>query len=264
MTDTYSVCTAVNQDSNFSLAEGGKTDKNAASPAQRILVIDDDVELCELVTEYLAPDGFQVAAVHNGIQGAEMALSGEFALIILDLMLPGIEGYEVLRRIRSRSSIPVIMLSARGEDSDRIRGLETRADDYVPKPFNPRELAARIHAVLRRASARAEENARSAPRRIVLGDVALDAGARAVRCGNRGVEFTSVEFDLLELFLATPGHVITREELARAALGRELAPLDRSIDVHVSNLRKKLGPLPDGGERIKAIRSAGYLYVTLS
>jgi two-component system, OmpR family, response regulator CpxR len=258
------VRTNLNQDNNLSLAQGSKTDKSTACPAQRVLVVDDDVELCELVAEYLAPDGFHVTAVHNGIQGAERALSGEFALIVLDLMLPGIEGYEVLRRIRSKSRIPVIMLSARGEDSDRIRGLETGADDYVPKPFNPRELAARIHAVLRRTTAEAAQIARLTPGRLVLGDVTLDAGARLVRCGNREVDCTSVEFDLLEMFLKTPGRVILREELSRVVLGRELGAMDRSIDVHVSNLRKKLGPLPDGGERIKPIRSAGYLYVISS
>lgn len=256
--------TNLNQDSNLSLAQGSKTEKSSVCPAQRVLVVDDDVELCELVAEYLAPDGFQVTAVHNGIQGAERALSGEFALIVLDLMLPGIEGYEVLRRIRSKSRIPVIMLSARGEDSDRIRGLETGADDYVPKPFNPHELAARIHAVLRRATAEAGEIARSTQGRLVLGDVTLDAGARLVRRGNREVDCTSVEFDLLEMFLKTPGRVILREELSRVVLGRELGAMGRSIDVHVSNLRKKLGPLPDGGERIKPIRSAGYLYVISS
>jgi len=254
----------LNQNTDISLMQGSKTEKLAACPVQRILVIDDDAELCELVTEYLAADGFGVSAAHDGIQGVELALSGKFALIVLDLMLPGIEGYEVLSRIRSRSAIPVIMLSARGEDSDRIRGLETGADDYVPKPFNPRELAARIHAVLRRASSRAEGNAPSAPGRIVLRDVVLDMGARSVRCGIREVELTSVEFDLLQVFLKTPGMLIPREELARAVLGRELGPLDRSIDVHVSNLRRKLGSFPDGGERIKAIRSAGYLYAAPS
>jgi DNA-binding response OmpR family regulator len=258
------VRTNLNQDRNLSLPQGSKTDKSSACPAQRILVVDDDGELCELVAEYLAADGFQVAAVHNGIQGVEEALSGEFELVVLDLMLPGIEGYEVLRRIRSQSSIPVIMLSARGEETDRIRGLETGADDYLPKPFNPHELAARIHAVLRRASARAAEIVQSAPGRVVLGDVTLDAGARLVLCRNQEVDCTSVEFDLLEVFLRNPGRVIPRGELSRAVLGRELGPLDRSIDVHVSNLRKKLGPLLDGGERIKTIRSAGYLYVTPS
>jgi two-component system response regulator CpxR len=254
----------VSENTEISLVQSSKTGKLAAFPVQRILIIDDDVELCELVTEYLASDGYDVAAVHNGIPGVERALSGEFALVVLDLMLPGIEGYEVLRRIRSRSSIPVIMLSARGEESDRIRGLETGADDYVPKPFNPRELAARIHAVLRRAPARAKGTVTSAPGRIALGDVVLDVGARSIRCGIREVGLTSVEFDLLVVFLKTPGRVILREELARAVLGRELGTLDRSVDVHVSNLRKKLGALPDGRERIKAIRSSGYLYAAPS
>jgi two-component system response regulator CpxR len=254
----------LSENTEISLVQGSKTEELAACTVQRILVIDDDVELCELVTEYLAHDGCDVAAVHNGIQGVERALSGEFALVVLDLMLPGIEGYEVLHRIRSRSSIPVIMLSARGEESDRILGLETGADDYVPKPFNPRELTARIHAVLRRVPARAVGNATLAPGRIVLGDVLLDVGARSIRCGTRPVELTSVEFDLLKVFLKTPGRVIPREDLARAVLGRELGTLDRSVDVHVSNLRKKLGALPDGGERIKAIRSTGYLYAAPS
>ena len=254
----------LNQDSHLSPVQDSKTGKDAAISLQRILVVDDDVELCELVTEYLAPDGFQVEAVYNGLHGVDRALSGEFALVVLDLMLPGIHGYEVLGRIRSKSSLPVIMLSARGEDSDRIRGLETGADDYVAKPFNPRELAARIHAVLRRASARAAYLQSSTPGRVMVGDITLDAGARLVRCGNREVDCTSVEFDLLEVFLKAPGRVIPREELAREVLGRELGTMDRSIDVHVSNLRKKLGPLADGGERIKPIRSAGYLYATPS
>jgi DNA-binding response OmpR family regulator len=255
------VGTNLNQDGRPWLAHGGKNRQGAAGPAQRILIVDDDVELCELVAEYLLSDGFQVTAVNNGIQGAKAAVSGEFVMVVLDLMLPGIQGYEVLRRVRSKSSIPVIMLSARGEDSDRILGLETGADDYLPKPFNPRELSARIHAVLRRASVRAAEVTQAVPGRVVYGDVTLDPGARIVCCGNREVDCTGVEFDLLAVFLKTPGRVIPREELARTVLGRELGPFDRSIDVHVSNLRRKLGLLFDGGERIKSIRSSGYLYV---
>src|SRR5216683_6368228 len=239
-----------------------KTEKGGPTPVQRVLVVDDDVELCELVAEYLAPDGFTVVAVHDGIKGVERALSGEFVLIILDLMLPGIEGYEVLRRIRSQSKVPVIMLTARGEDSDRIRGLETGADDYVPKPFNPRELAARMHAVLRRASSGGHGVTPQIPDRIIVGDLKLNEGARSVWRGDQEIELTSVEFDLLEFFLKSPGRVITRKELARAVFGRDLGRFDRSIDVHVSAIRRKLGPTLDGGERIKAIRSAGYLYAT--
>jgi len=235
--------------------------KIAVSPAQRILVVDDDVELCQLLTNYLAHDGFQIAAVHNGVEGLERALTGEFELVILDLMLPGMDGAEVLSGIRRRSGVPVIMLSARGEDPDRIRGLEGGADDYVPKPFNPRELTARIHSVLRRVSKAGGSAIGPSPERIALGDVELDPGSRSVRRGNRVVDLTSVEFDLLESFFKAPGRVVPREDLTRDVLGRELGPLDRSIDVHVSNLRKKLGPTADGGERIKAVRSVGYLYV---
>jgi len=226
---------------------------------QKLLVVDDDVELCELLSEYLQPEGFQVESVHDGRQGVDRCLSGKFALLILDVMLPGLKGFEVLRRIRAQSRIPVVMLTAKGDDVDRILGLESGADDYVPKPFNPRELLARIQAVLRRSSAASEA---FLPRhdRIGLGDVEFDSGARTVRCRNRTVDLTSMEFDLLALFLKAPGQVIPREEMVAKVLGHELAPFDRSIDVHVSNLRKKLGSTRDGTERIKAIRSVGYVY----
>src|ERR1700726_1840597 len=174
------------------LVRQNTAEKIVSSQTQRILVIDDDVELCQLLTNYLAHDGFKTTAVHNGSEGLILALSGEFALVILDLMLPGMDGTKVLSQIRSRSGLPVIMLSARGEDSDRIMGLEGGADDYVPKPFNPRELAARIRAVLRRAL----PGHRSIPEQIHLGDLEVNLGARLVRCGNRVVELTSVEFDL--------------------------------------------------------------------
>jgi len=233
-------------------------------PVQRILVVDDDAELCELIAEYLKPEGFEVHAVHNGKHGVEQALTGDFALIVLDVMLPGLRGFDALRRIRARSETPVIMLTARGDDVDRILGLESGADDYVPKPFNPRELAARIQAVLRRAAGKVASAGVDAGdevnERIALGDVELDRGTRFVRRGNREVELTSVEFDLLAIFLKAPGRVISRDELVKNVLGRELAPFDRSIDVHVSNLRRKLGPGPEGAERIKAIRSVGYVY----
>jgi DNA-binding response OmpR family regulator len=243
------------------LVRDNTAEKTVPSQTLRILVIDDDVELCQLLTNYLAHDGFHTEAVHDGIQGLERALSGEFALVILDLMLPGMDGTEVLSRIRSRSGLPIIMLSARGEDADRIHGLEGGADDYVPKPFNPRELSARIHSVLRRFSGTQNPAVGSSPGRVLIGDVELDSGSRSVRKGYRIVDVTSVEFDLLEAFFKAPGRVIPREELTRVVLGRELGALDRSIDVHVSNLRRKLGPTLEGSERIKAVRSVGYLYV---
>jgi two-component system response regulator CpxR len=218
------------------------------------------VELCELVGQYLRSQGVEVDATHDGAAGVETALGGEYSLVILDVMLPGIRGFEALRQIRAKSAIPVIMLTAHGDDVDRIVGLEIGADDYLPKPFNPRELAARIHAVLRRSASGAakELGGRGA---IVLDDIRLDTRARSARQNTRDVELTSVEFELLALFFKSPGQVLPREELVKNALGRELEPSDRSLDVHISNLRKKLGPCEDGSERIRAIRNVGYVYV---
>ena len=238
-----------------------KPSADADHPARRILIIDDDVELCELIAEFLEPDNFQIEAVHSGTKGLEMALHQNFDLIVLDVMLPGTRGFDVLQRIRVNSRVPVIMLTARGEDVDRILGLEIGADDYVPKPFNPRELAARIHAVLRRTVPPVPLSAVAVPAEpLRLGDIDFDPGSRTVRRCNKEIELTTAEFDLLGVFLRSPAVVISREDLGRQVLGRELTPFDRSIDVHVSNLRKKLGVLPDGKERIKAIRSVGYLY----
>jgi len=238
-----------------------KASADADHLARRILIIDDDVELCELIAEFLEPENFQIEAVHSGTRGLELALNQNFDLIVLDVMLPGTRGFDVLQRIRVNSRVPVIMLTARGEDVDRILGLEIGADDYVPKPFNPRELAARIHAVLRRTVPPAPLSAVAVPsERLRLGDIDFDPGSRTVRRSDKEIELTTAEFDLLGVFLRCPAVVISREDLGRQVLGRELTPFDRSIDVHVSNLRKKLGVLPDGKERIKAIRSVGYLY----
>jgi two-component system, OmpR family, response regulator CpxR len=227
---------------------------------QRVLVIDDDVELCELLAQYLKAEGFDLEAVTSGEQGVARALSGEPVLVVLDVMLPGMQGFEVLRQIRAQSYIPVLMLTARGDDFDRILGLELGADDYLPKPFNPRELAARIRAILRRAKPQSAELAPQLPEPILLADLELDHGARVVRRGGEPVNLTTVEFQLLEVLLRAAGRVMTREVLVREALGRDFSPFDRSIDVHVSNLRKKLGPHPDGTERIKGVRGFGYLY----
>lgn len=225
----------------------------------RILLIDDDEELCELVIEYLKPEGFEVEAVHRGEQGIARALSGEFAFVLLDVMLPGANGFEVLRRVRAQSKVPVLMLTARDEDVDRIVGLELGADDYLPKPFNPRELVARIRAILRRS--RTEP---SAPpineERVVLGDVELDKGARIVRRGGELIELTTVEFDLLDLLLRAAGRVVRREEIVNQVLGRKFMHFDRSVDMHVSNLRKKLGHRFGETERIRSVRGVGYIY----
>jgi two-component system response regulator CpxR len=227
---------------------------------RRLLIIDDDVELCELLAEYLQPEGFQVEAVHTGTEAVEKALTGNYALLVLDVMLPGLRGFDVLQKIRATSRIPVIMLTARGEDVDRILGLEIGADDYLPKPFNPRELAARIQAVLRRTDETKARGASGGEELVRVGDLELSPASRVVRRNNHEVDLTAVEFDLLKLFLSSPGVVLEREYLAHSVLGRNLTSFDRSIDVHVSNLRRKLGWAPDGGERIKAVRGAGYLY----
>src|SRR5271169_1313926 len=237
-----------------------QTDIPDALSAMRILIVDDDVELCELVGQYLTSQGFQIESVHDGSLGLERSLSGAYSLIVLDVMLPGMRGFEVLRKIRAKSAIPVIMLTAHGDDVDRIVGLEIGADDYLPKPYNPRELAARIHAVLRR-TAPGPARELVAPVSILLDDVRLDTRSRSARHNTRDVDLTSAEFELLALFFKAPGQVLSRDDLVKSALGRELEPSDRSLDVHISNLRKKLGTCPDGTERIRAIRNVGYVYV---
>jgi two-component system response regulator CpxR len=226
-----------------------------------VLIIDDDAELCELVGEFLEGEGFEVESVHDGVTGVERCAQSEPELVILDVMLPGLGGFEVLKRLRERSRVPVIMLTARGEEVDRIIGLEMGADDYLPKPFNPRELAARIRAILRRISAAV---ATGEPEVLGAGDLAMDLGTRGVRSAGAEVELTGAEFAVLETLVRAAGTVVTRDDLSRRALGRRASAFDRSLDVHLSNLRRKLGPLPDGGERIKTVRGVGYLYVKRS
>jgi len=228
-----------------------------------ILIIDDDKDLCDLLKDYFAPEGFEVEALHNGLEGAERALAGGYSLVVLDVMLPGINGFEVLRRVRAASHIPVLMLTARGEDVDRIVGLEIGADDYLPKPFNPRELVARIRAVLRRAeSAPVQQQAPADPGRLAVGDVELVSGTRTVLRAGEKIDLTTVEYSILEVLLRQAGQVVSRDDLVKQGMGRNLNAYDRSIDVHVSSLRRKLGAAGDGSERIKTIRSIGYLYTT--
>jgi two-component system, OmpR family, response regulator CpxR len=223
---------------------------------EEILIIDDDVALCELVIEYLEPLGFHVEAVHRGDTGAALALDGRHSIVVLDVMLPGLNGLDVLRQIRTVSKIPVLMLTARGDDVDRIVGLEIGADDYLPKPFNPRELAARIRAILRRTSGtQSQETAR-----LAVGDLEMETGTRVVRRMGAVVDLTAVEFDVLEKLLRAGGKILTREELCKQVLGRSSSPFDRSIDMHISNLRKKLGHRVGGSERIQTVRGVGYIY----
>lgn len=232
--------------------------KDTAVP---LLLIDDDRELCELLVEYLRPDGFDVEAVHDAEHGLERALSGGHTLIVLDVMLPGFSGFELLRRLRTRSGKPVLMLTGRGDPVDRVTGLETGADDYLPKPFDAHELVARIRAILRRVR-QPIDSPGSVPRnsRLIVGDIELDIGARTVRRCGVPVELTSVEFGLLEVLLSAAGQLVCRGDLCRRVLGRDLVPYDRSIDVHVSSLRKKLGHTIHQQERIKAVRGRGYIY----
>jgi two-component system response regulator CpxR len=220
----------------------------------QILVIDDDVELCDLLREYLGAEGFGVDAVHDGREGLTRAGHGSYAQIVLDVMLPGLSGFDVLRRLRETSPVPVLMLTARGEDIDRIVGLEMGADDYLAKPFNPRELVARIRAIQRRVDRDARGDV------LVVGDVELRTSARTAKRKGEDIALTTAEFTLLEVLLRDAGRVVSRDDLCERVLGRRFSPYDRSIDVHVSNLRKKLGPDARGRDRIKTVRGHGYLY----
>ncbi len=230
----------------------------------RLLVIDDDLEFCELLSDFLKNEGFEVEVIHDGREGLQEAsrAEGEYDLILLDIMLPGMNGFEILRHIRSRLNTPVLMLTARNQEVDRIVGLEIGADDFLVKPFNPRELVARVRAILRRTKPQSDgrfEDMRM-PGKIVLGDIELDMGTRVVYRGGRRIELTAVEFNFLEMLLKAAGYIVTREQLSKGILGRSLTAYDRSLDVHVSNLRKKLGHQINGIDRIKTVRGIGYIY----
>ncbi|MEE4296601.1 MAG: response regulator transcription factor [Wenzhouxiangella sp.] len=221
--------------------------------AERVLIVDDDQDLAAMLVEYLGADGWQVDTAATGPAGLEAALSGACDVVILDIMLPGMNGLEVLRSLRAKSQVPVIMLTARGDDTDRIVGLELGADDYLPKPFNPRELGARLRAITRRVHGGADSTW------LELHGLRLNATERSVTVDGQPLELTGAEFALLEAFLNRPGEVISKDDLARHALGRELHGLDRSIDTHVSRLRSKLPESARERIRIQAIRGRGYL-----
>lgn len=227
----------------------------------KVLIIDDDEELCELVSEYLGVEGFDAESVNDGEAGLKKALSGDYEMAILDVMLPKMDGFEVLRNLRKESKLPVIMLTARGDDMERIVGLEIGADDYLPKPFNPRELAARLRAVLRRTAEPA--NSDQLGETIELDDIVISSSSRVATLSGKEVSLTSVEFELLFELLRKAGNVVRKEDLSEAVLDRKLSPFDRSLDMHISNLRKKLGSRKDGSTRIKTIRSVGYIYTVI-
>ena len=224
----------------------------------KVLIIDDDEELCDLVSEYLTVEGFATTAVHDGETGLKQALTGDYDLAILDVMMPKLNGFDVLRNLREKSGLPVLMLTARGDDMERIVGLEIGADDYLPKPFNPRELVARLRAILRRAAT--DENDHQPTEKISVDDLELSASSRSVKRSGEELPVTSVEFDLLSALLREAGKVVKKEDLSENVLERRLSPYDRSLDMHISNLRRKLGPRGDGSERIKTVRSVGYIY----
>ncbi|HYP13953.1 MAG TPA: response regulator transcription factor [Bryobacteraceae bacterium] len=218
----------------------------------KILVIDDDTELTALLREFLEREGFEVEAAHSGVTGLEAAQRGAHELIVLDVMLPGLDGFEILRRLRQRSSVPVLMLTARGEDVDRIVGLELGADDYLPKPFNPRELVARIRAIFRRLEPRQGSS------RLEVNGVTIDPGSREVFSDGARVELTTLEFDILEQLMRAAGRVLSRDALMEALYNRKATPYDRSMDMHISHLRKKL---ESGGRNlIKTVRGVGYQF----
>jgi two-component system response regulator CpxR len=229
-----------------------------------VLLVDDDEEFADLVTEFLiAEGGFRVTQRHDGVTGVDAAVNECFDVIVLDVGLPELNGFEALKLIRKKVDTPVVMLTARGDDIDRILGLEIGADDYLPKPCNLRELVARIRAITRR-TCRTQENADSVGHGAVIGDLKIEAGSQSVFRSDKLIALTGAEYLVLEALVQSAGQVVDKDSIARHALGRRIMPYDRSVDAHVSNLRKKLGPLSDGRQRIKTVRGRGYLYVTSS
>lgn len=230
------------------------------SSSARVLVIDDDRKLCRLIGDYLAPLGYRVDAVHTGPEGVARATGETWHAVLLDLMLPGMDGFEVLKQIRKSSDVPVLMLTARGDEADRIVGLEIGADDYLPKTFSTRELLARLRAVTRRTLRRpAPESA--APETLVVGELCISPETRSARVGERPLDLTPVEFDLLTLLARSKGRVRTRESLLEEARDRNFDVFDRSIDVHISALRRKLGDDPKQPRFIRTYRGAGYMLI---
>ena len=225
----------------------------------RILLIDDDVGLSELLTQLLEMEGFVVSQAYDGQAGLALALHSDCDLILLDVMLPKMGGFEVLKGIRKRKQTPVLMLTARGDEIDRVIGLEIGADDYLPKPFNDRELIARIRAILRRANATLQGQATTDS--LTLGDLSLDSSRQEAFCNDQLIILTSTEFSLLFNLLSSAGELVTKDTLSENVLGKKLMPFDRSLDMHLSNLRKKLPERTDGRARVKTLRGKGYIWI---
>ncbi|ATC87877.1 MULTISPECIES: response regulator [Pseudoalteromonas] len=225
----------------------------------KLLMIDDDTGLCELLSEYLTAQGFEIQSVHDGEQGLKLAQANDYALILLDVMLPTLDGFEVLKQLRQTKLTPVIMLTAKGEDFDRIFGLELGADDYIPKPFNHRELLARVKAITRRIEHINSLNAATTSKLLVNG-ITVNLAAREASIDGSTLTLTGTEYEILTLLCKNAGEVVSKEQISEEVLGRRLASFDRSIDMHVSNIRKKIAEhIP--GERIKTMRGTGYVFI---
>lgn len=226
--------------------------------SEKVLLVDDDVELSGMICDYLSREGFEAVLAHDGETGLREALSGKFSIAVLDVMMPGMNGIEVLRRIRNESAMPVIMLTARGDDTDRIIGLELGADDYVPKPCTPRELTARIRAILKRVGVMGNGDSQSS---IKVGALEIWSDKRKVEWEGNQIVFTSTEFNLLEVLARHAGQIVSKAELSKQGLGRPLTQFDRSIDVHMSSIRQKLGNLSDGRSCIHTVIRKGYMLI---
>ncbi|UTW44259.1 response regulator transcription factor [bacterium SCSIO 12696] len=220
---------------------------------QHILIVDDDTELCDMVSDYLTLEGFATTCVNDGEQGAQMGCSGHFDAVVLDVMLPKMNGFDVLRQVRARSRLPVLMLTARGEEIDRIVGLEMGADDYLPKPFSPRELTARLRAILRRMDRSADNQ-----QECTFAGLCLQPGSRQATLNGMALELTSSEYNILYTLISRAAEVVTKELISSEALGKPLARYDRSIDMHISHLRRKLSSGSSQGPTIETIRGIGY------
>jgi DNA-binding response OmpR family regulator len=229
-------------------------DSDSARPP-RVLLVDDDRELCQMLSEYLSAEHFEVRSVHDGGDALAALQANDFEIVILDVMLPSVGGLDVMRKLGASYTTPILMLTARGDDVDRIVGLELGADDYLSKPFNPRELVARIRAILRRASNRSP---RGVPDELAVGPIILNTGTRQVYVAEKPVALTGAEFRVLELLMRSAGQVISRDSMTEQALGRKLAAYDRSIDTHISNLRRKLDLESGKNPEIKNVRGSGY------
>jgi two-component system response regulator CpxR len=227
----------------------------------RILIMDDNTRRCESLADYLRSEGLNVNTVQNGVEGLPKLLSGDYALAVIGFPTPFAGRIQALHEIRAQSDMPIVMIAGSGKSEDRIGALEMGADDCLPKSFHPRELKARIHAILRRVKPPLREAcSREALQSIEVGDIEVRAGIRVAYLRGKPLPLTSLEYDVLEMFLRTPGQIVSREEIAKKALGKTLGMNDRSVDVHISSLRKKLGPLSSGQERIRAVRNKGYFY----